>query len=334
MAHKRFTLVATILASSLALAGCSSTGQDSADSSNSSDTADQTVEVQDNHGTQTVPVSPAAVVATDNRSFEILDQWGVDLVAAPKPIVPRTVDNYKNNEDIVDIGNHREPDLEALVAAQPDLIVNGQRFAQHYEDIRTLNPDAAIVDLEPRDGEPMDQELIRHTTALGEIFGKQDEAQRLVDDFQDALERAKQGYDGQSSVMGLNASGGEIGYVAPSKGRFWGPIFDWLQLKPSLTVDDATDSHTGDDISVEAIADSNPAWLLVLDRDGATSDADKPEYTPAQDVIAKNEALRNVTAVKDKQTLFAPADTYTNENIITYTEVLNNLADAFEKHSA
>ena len=101
-----------------------------------------------------------------------------------------------------------------------------------------------------------------------------------------------------------------------------------------MTVDDATDSHTGDDISVEAIADSNPAWLLVLDRDGATSDADKPEYTPAQDVIAKNEALRNVTAVKDKQTLFAPADTYTNENIITYTEVLNNLADAFEKHSA
>ena len=180
----------------------------------------------------------------------------------------------------------------------------------------------------------MDKELIRQVTTLGEVFGKQAEAQQMVADFNDALERAKQAYDKNASVMAVNVSGGQIGYVAPSKGRFWGPIFDWLQLKPSLTVDDATDSHTGDDISVEAIADSNPAWLLVLDRDGATSDADKPEYTPAQDVIAKNEALRNVTAVKDKQTLFAPADTYTNENIITYTEVLNNLADAFEKHSA
>ena len=51
-------------------------------------------------------------------------------------------------------------------------------------------------------------------------------------------------------------------------------------------------------------------------------------------MIKNNESLRDVQAVQDQQIIFAPVDTYTNENIITYTEVLNNLADAFEKHSA
>ena len=41
---------------------------------------------------------------------------------------------YADDESVVDLGNHREPDLEAVVAADPDLIVNGQRFAEFHAD--------------------------------------------------------------------------------------------------------------------------------------------------------------------------------------------------------
>ena len=34
------------------------------------------------------------------------------------------------------------------------------------------------------------------------------------------------------------------------------------------------------------------------------------------------------------QTVYAPKDTYTNESIITYTEILNSMADAFEAAKA
>lgn len=321
----RSALLASLAASSLVLAGCST-----AEEENTTASSGTTVEVEDNHGAVEVPQDPKAVASTDNRSFEILRDWGVDLVAAPRPLVPRSVPEYRDNKDIKNMGTHREPNLEELVAAQPDLIINGQRFESHYEDIKKLNPDAAVVDFTPREDKPLDEELRRQTEALGEIFGKDAEADALIADFDKALERAKNAYDCESKVMAVNVSGGNIGYVAPSKGRFWGPIFDWLNLKPALEVPESSNSHTGDDISVEAIADSNPAWMLVLDRDAATSDADKPEYEAAKNIIDKNDALKNVPAIKDKHTVFAPEDSYVNENIITYTEILNSIADSFE----
>lgn len=327
MASTRSKLLAVVAASGLILTGCST----SDDANSSKDAASvETVSVEDNFGTQEVPEDPQAVASTDNRTFEVLDQWGVDLVAAPKQLVPKTVPDYKDDEDIVDLGTHREPNLEALVAAQPDLIVNGQRFDAQYGEIKKLNPDTAIVDFEPREDKPMDEELKRQVTELGKIFDKEDEAQKLVDDFDAALKRAKDAYDGKPTVMAVNVSGGEIGYVAPKVGRFFGPVFEWIGLKPALEVADATNDHEGDDISVEAIADSNPDWMLVLDRDGGTNAAEEDGYTPAADVIKKSEALSKVTAVKDGNVVLAPADTYTNESIITYTEVLNEIADALE----
>ncbi|MBM7050658.1 ABC transporter substrate-binding protein [Rothia sp. ZJ932] len=319
----------------LAMAGCSGAAENASDTASSaadsvssaaSEATSKTVTIEDNYGTHEVSTSPQAVVTTDNRSFEILESWGIKLVAAPKPLIPVTIEGYKNDENIVDIGNHREPNLEALAAANPDLIINGQRFTSFYQDIKTLNPDATILEFEPRDGEKLDAELKRHTLALGEIFGKQDEAQKLVDNFDAALKRAQDAYDSEKTVMGVNVSGGEIGYVAPGKGRFFGPIFDLVRLTPALEIENASDDHQGDDISVEAIAEANPDWLLVLDRDAAVS----KDAAPAKTVLEENAALKNVTALKDSKVVYAPSDTYTNENIITYTEVLNSMADAFE----
>ena len=48
-------------------------------------------------------------------------------------------------------------------------------------------------------------------------------------------------------------------------------------------------------------------------------------------MIEGNAALKNVTALTKGQTVYAPNDTYTNESIITYTEILNSIADSFEK---
>src|SRR5690606_18068055 len=109
------------------------------------------------------------------------------------------------------------------------------------------------------------------TTMLGQIFDKNDEAAALNARFDQAIEAAKAAYNGTDSVMSVIVSGGNIGYSAPQNGRVWGPLFDIFGWVPSLQVDGATTDHQGDEISVEAIAQSNPDWLFVLDRDAATS---------------------------------------------------------------
>ncbi|SNC73823.1 iron complex transport system substrate-binding protein [Kytococcus aerolatus] len=290
--------------------------------------AEGPVEIEDNFGTVEVQRPPKAVVATDNGMFETLDSWGVELVAAPKPIIPEGI-SYPEEDEVKDLGSHREPNLETLVAAQPDLVLNGGRFADFRKDIEKLVPEAALVELTPRDGEPLDDELKRQTTALGEIFGKQSEAKKLNEALDAEVKRFEKTYDPEQTVMSVIVSGGEIGYVAPTFGRTMGPLYDVLGLEPALEVEGASEDHQGDDISVEAIAKSNPDIILVMDRDAAVA-ADEEGYQPAKEIIESSEALQKVPAVKEGKVFYMPNDAYTNGGIETYTEFIGQVADGLE----
>ncbi|RBP62216.1 iron complex transport system substrate-binding protein [Brevibacterium sanguinis] len=327
MVSSRLRLGAVVGALALTLAGCGSSGSE--DQAAAESTA-STVTVTDNNGEQTVPSPPKSVVATDNRTFETLDTWGIKLSAAAVGLMPEGL-SYTTDESIKDLGSHREPDLEQVAAVKPDLIVNGQRFADYHDDLQKLAPEATVLELDPRDGEPFDEELKRQTTVLGEVFGKQDEAKKLVDDFDASIERAKAAYNGSDKSMGLITSAGDIGYVAPSVGRTVGPVFDILELKPALEVPEGSEDHQGDDISVEAIAKSQPDLMIVMDRDASFSAEEREEGSaPAAEVLEKSEALKDVPAVKNDKIVYFPEDTYLNEGIQTYTEFFNSFADKLE----
>ena len=328
-------VAATLSVAALALTGCSANqSQDSAEPTNSAAADSSTITLEDNSGSKEVALPVENPAVTDNRAFSVLAQWDIDLAAAPLPLVPKSLrDTYNKDTVEVDLGSHKEPDLESLVAAEPDVVWNGQRFEQHQEDIEKLLEDVPVVDFEPRDDKDFFEELKRHTEALGQVFGHEEDAEKLIADFDAAAERAKKAYDPEQKVMAVNTSGGEIGYIAPGIGRVYGPVFDLLGLTPALEVDNASDDHEGDDISVEAIAQSNPDWILVMDRDAAIS-KEGEQVTPGEKLVKDNAALKSVSAVKDGNVYVAPNDTYIDESIITYTEILNALADAFEKAQA
>jgi iron complex transport system substrate-binding protein len=326
MVSTRLQLSALAGVVALALAGCGSSDSDSA----KADGGDSTIKVEDNNGEQTVPSPPKSVVATDNRTFQTLSDWDIELSGAAVALMPDDLD-YTKDDSILDLGMHREPDLEKVVEAKPDLVINGQRFAQFHDDLAKLAPDAVVLELDPRDDEDFDEELRRQTTTLGEIFDKQDEAEKLVDDFDASIKRAKSAYDDNDKAMGLITSGGDIGYGAPSVGRTVGPVFDILDLDPALEVDDASKDHQGDDISVEAIAKSNPDLMVVLDRDASFAPEERDEGSaPAAEVLEDSEALKDVPAIKDDKIVYFPEDTYLNEGIQTYTEFFNDFADKLE----
>ncbi|SHJ83096.1 iron complex transport system substrate-binding protein [Tessaracoccus bendigoensis DSM 12906] len=324
---------ALALAATLALVGCGSqpadgNGTSGSPAASATSAAPTSVTIEDNRGSHTVEVPPTSVAAFDNRTFETLSDWGVTLSVAAVSLMPATI-AYTQDDSIVDVGTHNEPNLELIVAADPDVVIIGQRFTQFYDDIAALVPDATLIELDPRDGEPFADELKRQVTVLGEVFSKQAEAQQLVDDYDAAMARVKAAYDPAQTAMAVNVSGGEIGFIAPGQGRTLGPVFTDAGLTPALEVEESSTNHEGDEISVEAIAASNPEWILVMDRSAAV-DADNPDFKPAAEIIEATDALRNVPAIQKGQVVYMPADTYTNEGIQTYTEFLNDFADALE----
>jgi len=321
-------LAATALgaATVLAIAGCTA-----APAAPTASPAASTVTEEDNNGTHEIATPPTSVVATDNRTFQTLADWGIELSAAAVALMPDTV-AYKKDEKILDLGNHIEPKLETVVAAEPDLVINGQRFTQYHDDFAKLVPNATVLELDPRDGQPLDKELRRQITVLGDIFGKQKEADRLIADFDRAIERARAAYQKTDKVMAVTTSGGKIGYIAPTVGRTLGPVFDLLGMTPALQVPEGSSNHKGDDVSVEAIATSSPDWILVMDRDASFAAKDRDASSkPAAQILESTEALAGVPAIQKKQVVYMPADTYLNEGIQTYTTFLNDFADALEK---
>lgn len=332
-----------LAAFALLLSACSSNGPATSGAANTNATdagsatpaAATTVEITDAHGTVTVPVNPAKVVALDNRTFETLSNWGIKLAAVPKDVMPAN-SPYVADESVQNIGNHREPNLELLASIQPDLVIVGQRFASYYEDIKKLVPNAAVIDLDfdvSAEAGTSGQNLVNGfkdaTTDLGKIFDKQEEASQLNADFDKAIEAAKAAYNGEDKIMSVVVSGGDIGFSAPHSGRVWGPLYEIFDWTPALEVEKSSSDHQGDDISVEAIAQSNPDWIFVLDRDAAISSDEAS--VPAQDVIDNSPALKNTTAITKGQILYAPNDTYTNESIETFIKIFNDLSEALAK---
>ncbi|MFP3893904.1 ABC transporter substrate-binding protein [Exiguobacterium indicum] len=323
-----------LVVSSLAvlLAACGNAGE--ADTKKNAE-APKTVKIKDAHGTVNVPVNPKKVVALDNRTFETLAAWDVELAAAPVGLLPAE-SPYAKDKDIVDVGMHFEPNLEAIAGVNPDVVIVGQRFADHYEDIKKLVPNAAVIDLDitlPEDsgtpGELLVKGLEDTTETLGQIFDKKQEADQLVTTLEQSIKDVKKSYNGQDSIMSVIVSGGDIGFSAPMSGRVFGPMYDLFDWKPALEVKQKSGNDQGDEVSVEAIAQSNPDWLLVLDRDAPLGNAEGA--VPAQDVIDRAPALQKTKAIKDDNIVYAPKDTYLNESIQTYSEFFTDIAKALEK---
>lgn len=321
--------VAAGISVALALGACGGGGSDSGANRNGEGGGGATVTITHARGTAEVPVNPQTVVALNNSDFHTLSAMGVELAAAPVALMGRGLwPEYADNDHVADVGTHREPNLEVVIAAEPDLIITGMRFSQYYDQLVAQNPDAVVIDTSyDRQTDDIGVELTRNVNNLGKIFDREDVAQQLIDEYEAAVQSAQDAYHGTDTVMGVITSGGAIQYAAPVTGRALGPLFPILDLLPALdrAADDAT--H-GDEISVEAIAAADPDWLLVLDRDGATAAAETG-YSPAQEVIGDSEALARTTAIQQGQVVYLDPTFYLTEDIQAYTQLFAQLAEAF-----
>ena len=314
--------------SALLLAGCAPADSAPAADAEATTATAGTVTITDNHGEIEVPVNPERVVALDNTTFQTLSDWGVEVVAAPKPLMESVWPDLAGGDEVLDVGLHREPNLEAVIEADPDLIIGGYRFQDYYEDLKAIQP--TTIEINARDGEEATSELKRQVEILGQIFDKEAEAAETIAAFDTAIADAKSAYNGTDTVVGLITSGGEIAYAAPGEGRGVGQLFPTIGLTPAID-QAAEDASHGDDISVEAIAQANPEWMIVLDRDAGTGEEGA---TAAADLIAGAEALQNVPAVQKNQIVYLDPTFYLDEGIQAYTGLYADVAAAFAKANA
>ncbi|NAZ88423.1 siderophore ABC transporter substrate-binding protein [Kineococcus indalonis] len=303
------------LVACLGLAACS--GEAEADPAAGA-AATRTVQTAD--GPVEVPAEPLRVAALDNTSFATIKAFGITPVAVPKDLLPATgYEDWASDEAVADAGTHREPVFEAVNEAEPDLIVGGYRFAEHTEELSKIAP---TIDISPSvDAEGGYVESLKaQTTQLGEIFGKQDEAAALVAALEEAEQRADEA-TGEETVFLAVASGGHVDNGSERLERITEP----LGLRNVLEAE-GDSIHNDSGLAPETIAQLDPDWMIVLDRDAATGTAGA---SPAQQLVSEQQAWQDTTFVTEGHVVYLPADFYVTEGVQAYTAVFEQIADAF-----
>ena len=238
------------------------------------------VTVTHRSGETTVPLNPETVVVMDVGILLSLDDLGIEVAAVgalPIPI-PDEYAELVNSPDYAEIGTAFEPDIEAINALAPDLIIVAGRSSRQYEDMSRIAP---TIDLTMSGDDFMASFGEQHRT-IGKIFGVEELVETRLEELDAAIAdvQAQSGDAGRALV--LMTTGAEVAAFGPgSRFGFVYDLFGYTAADPGLE----QEATHGDAISFEYILETSPDVIFVVDRASAIGQT--------QDNAASHEILDN-----------------------------------------
>lgn len=293
---RALTAVSLTLIASLGLAGCSASStaaEGESDSAATESAAPEILTVTHAQGETEVPVNPENVIVFDLASLDTLDALGVDVAGVAKGNLPDYLSKY-DADSYLNAGTLFEPDLTAVEAAQPDLIIVANRSSEAYADLSEIAP---TIDL-TLDWEDYLGSFTANTETIGEIFDKEDEVADALAEIDEKVQKANAADASVGNGLIVMTSAGEVtAYGADSR---FGWIHDELGVVPAAEDVDAA-TH-GDPVSFEYILETDPDWLFVIDRDVAVGETG----ASAKEVLS-NELVEQTTAWSKDQVIYLDA---------------------------
>jgi iron complex transport system substrate-binding protein len=266
--------------------------------------------------TTEVPLNPAKVITYDLAALDTLDALGVKVTGVPGFNMPANLDAYEGDE-YEKVGSLFEPDYEAVNALAPGLIIVAGRSAKAYGDLSKIAPTIDVTN----DWSNFVDSVKTNSRILGEIFDKSAEVESMIADLDASIAdfQASSGKIGTALV--IMTSGGEVTAFGP--GSRFGLVYDTLGVKPAVTGTQAA-TH-GDAVSFEFLLETNPDWLIVLDRDaaiGQTSDSARQ--------VLDNELMHQTAAWQNDHIIYVDSARWyvTNGGIANLNAMVGELGNA------
>lgn len=244
------------------LAGCGSTS-----SSNSNEGTGGTIQIQHKSGDTTVPVNPKRVVVLDLASLDTMDKLGLSssVVGLPNDLMPAYLDKYKDSNTYTSVGNLKEINFEKVSQLKPDLIIISGRQEESYKELASIAP---TINLGLDMAHYWDS-MQHNVKIIGQIFNKEKEAETELKALQNRVADLKKmtlNSDKKGVVVMVN--GGKLSVFGP--GTRYGLIFDTVGAQSILPVPtDGKEMTHGQRASFEFLAEKNPDFMIVIDRDNA-----------------------------------------------------------------
>lgn len=236
-------------------------------------------------GETVLPRRPEKVLVYDLASLDTLHALGVPVAGVPGSNIPDHLAEYRGG-DYLKIGTLFEPDYEAVAAAKPDLILIAGRSSPRYGELSRIAP---TIDLTIAPDKFLKGARANAET-LGRIFGKQAEVHEKLAALDASIARLREAAAGAGKAMVVMTNGGKVTAYGP--GSRFGWIHDDLGFVPAVA--DVQSATHGEAVSFEFLAEANPDWLFVVDRDAAVGRADSAaSKTLDNELVAETKAAKS-----------------------------------------
>lgn len=189
---RRLIAAALMVVALPTLAGCAGTASGATDGDSSAETRT----VDDYFGSVEIPAEPQRVVAADPISLSLMLSLGVEPVAASFNPLSLPAHLQEGGADITNIageGGGFEPDVEAILAQDPDLVVVVAGYDGEGDDAwnrATYDKIAAsgvpVYGFAYNDGVSF-EDVEAGVTSVADALGKQDEGERMMSDLTDRM---------------------------------------------------------------------------------------------------------------------------------------------------
>lgn len=236
-------------------------------------------------GEAKVKTKPSKVVVFDFGILESLDKLGVEVTGVPQANLPSFLTKYKDAK-YKNAGGLMEPDFEKIAAMNPEVIFISARQSSTYEEFKKIAPTVFMS----IDNSKYMESFASNMKLLGDIFDKkaavEEELKKVEASIQEV--KAKAGQGGKNGLIVL-ATGGKLSAYGP--GSRFGIIHDVLGVTPADTKIEV--STHGMSISPEFIAEKNPDYLFVVDRDAVTGGTASAKDVVENELVKKTKAFQN-----------------------------------------
>ena len=280
-----------------------------------------TVQITDANGEKSeLKKNPKRVVVFDYGVADILKNLGVDaVVGLPKNgKMPEILSNYSDDK-YTNVGSLKETDFEAVESLNPDLIIIGGRQAEDIDSFKEIAPTVNLA----VDGQDYMNSFKTVVTDLGNLFDKQDEAKKAIDEIEAKIAKVNK----TVAEKGLTASvvmanEGSIS-VFSAKSRY-GLIYNGLGFtEVDKNIDDST--H-GQQVSFEYFLENKSDYVFVVDRGAVTGKGEAASKLFDNEVMNKTEVAKNGNIVYLNSVIW-----YTMTGGIESTnQMIDEIADAIK----
>ena len=226
--------VCTVLSCSL-LAGCvdqsgGETGDNTSESSKASpqmESVETMLEITDPEEKAAVEAAKAKVkgmaeepriIATSPSTAEICDQLELDLVGVCSSSISEIPERYEEAEKV---GTAMAPDMEIVASLDPDWILSPATLqADLQPKYEAIDTDWAFLNLRSVQG------MYRSIQELGEIFGREEQAQKMVDEFTKFYEDYKNTNERKDAPKVLILMGLPGSYIIATENSYVGSLVE------------------------------------------------------------------------------------------------------------